>query len=594
MRAGGEQDTVLSMADESYRLFVENMCDGAATVSSNGVVLYANRRLSEMVSCSREGIVGAHVTSFMSEESAGRWPEMLGVMAGHGMTIELELLHEGRFSFPVRVGTMDLDVDGESVVFLTFTDLTIQEAHVHETALLRRSHGGLLADLHDASVTLTKRATHDALTLLPNRVLLVDRITQALAHAKRSGRCTAVLFLDLDGFKRVNDTKGHATGDLVLRQVSDRLVGAVRSMDTVARIGGDEFVVLAPDVDTEVHAVGIGNHLMSALTGNPVSTDLAGLGASIGISVSVGGRGTAEILLDEADTAMYKSKSVGGGHVELFDEVLRHQVEERAGRQEILQSALDEGRITAYYQPIVDLSSATVVGFEALARLSVRDGSVLSPADFMPIAEDTGLVVSLGSQVLAMACMEGRRWNPVGNATSLAVGVNVSGRQFDSGHFPLAVKEALEQSGLDPPQLHLDVKETAILDQHPDILRQLVEIRDLGVQIGLDDFGTGDASLTHLRRLPLTFVKIHQSFVAELECNSDDCRVVSAVIDLAAILGLRSIAEGIETVGQLDRLRELGCDQAQGYYFARPVPPAYFGREWKRYRMRCPVERKGA
>jgi EAL domain-containing protein (putative c-di-GMP-specific phosphodiesterase class I)/DNA-binding CsgD family transcriptional regulator len=267
---------------------------------------------------------------------------------------------------------------------------------------------------------------------------------------------------------------------------------------------------------------------------------------------------------------MYHAKSLGGGRAELFDPALRRQVQQRSVAQHMLQSALDEHRVIAHYQPIVDLASNTVVSFEALARIAERDGSILSPGAFVPIAEDSGLVVRLGAQVLTTACEAAKTWRP---AEGMAVAVNLSSRQFEPGDLAALVHDRLARTGLDPSCLHLELTETAVMDLRPDLLLQLKKIRDLGVEVGLDDFGTGYASLTHLRRLPLTFVKIDQSFVQGLGSDRDDDGIVSAVVDLASNLGLRSIAEGVETADQLSRLRELGCDQAQGYLFARPVPP---------------------
>jgi len=234
---------------------------------------------------------------------------------------------------------------------------------------------------------------------------------------------------------------------------------------------------------------------------------------------------------------------------------------------------LDDRRIILYYQPVIDLPTGSVAGFEALARIVQRDGSLVSPAAFIPVAEHSGLVVPLGAQVLEMACREAPRWQPLGlPQRRLTVAVNLSSRQFQGGDLTADVRRTLEQTGLDPSCLHLELTETALIDLDPDFLAQLGRIGDLGVQIGLDDFGTGYASLIHLRRLPLTFVKIDQSFVQGLGTDQEDERIVAAVVDLAANLGLRSIAEGIETQHQLDRLRELGCDHAQGYLFSRPVP----------------------
>ena len=550
------------------------MRDGAATLSASGLILYANRRLAELLSCSRESLVGSPLATWVP----GGVPAGLDGLRGPGVagaTLELDLVGGEGVAVPVLVGTSPLEVDGDYLTCLTFTDLTAQKAQDSEIARLSEAQSQRMVDLQDAEIALTEQATHDALTGLPNRSLLIDRIDQALAHSKRSGRCTAVLFVDLDRFKQVNDIQGHAAGDTVLQWVADRLISVVRPMDTVARIGGDEFVVLAPDVDMDLHAAAMSARLLASLRGGP-RRDEGGqhLAASIGVSVSVGGRGTAETLLKEADTAMYRAKAHGEGGAEVSDATLGLEVEQRRVAERMLRSALDDRRIIVHYQPVIDLPTGSVVGFEALARIAERDGSVVYPASFIPVAEDTGLVVPLGAQVLGMACQEARRWESAGlHGRRLTVAVNLSPRQFGRGDLTQVVQERLERTGLDPGCLHLELTETAIFDLHPSILQQLGRIRDLGVEIGLDDFRTGYASLTHLRRLPLTFVKIDQSFVRGLGADQEDERIVSAVVDLAANLGLRPVAEGVETKDQLERLRELGCDQAQGYLFARPLPP---------------------
>jgi diguanylate cyclase (GGDEF)-like protein len=541
------------------------MRDGAATVSSSGLILYANRRLAELLSCSTDTIVGTQLGRFLAGD----------VPIGVGATAEFDLIDADGMAVPVLIGSSPLHVEGDQLTCLTFTDLSAQRAQEREIARLSQAQVERMTELQDAQAALTEQATHDPLTGLPNRGLLVDRIEQALSQSKRSGRCTAVLFIDLDRFKQVNDTHGHTAGDNVLRRVAEKFVAILRPMDTVARIGGDEFVVLAPDVASHLHAVEMGTRLMTELyRPHDGADDGERVAASVGISVSVGGRGTAEVLLHEADTAMYRAKSLGGGRAEVFDAALGRQVKQRAIAQRLLQSALDDRRIVVHYQPVVELSTGRLAGFEALARIAADDGSILPPAAFIPAGEGSGLVVPLGTQVLGMACREARCWQPARlPECGLIVAVNVSAGQFEPGDLTAVVEETLEQTALDPWCLHLELTETAIIDLHPDILQQLARIRDLGVQIGLDDFGTGYASLTHLRRLPLTFVKIDQSFVQGLGTDREDERIVAAVVDLAGNLGLRSIAEGVETQDQLDRLREFGCDQAQGYLFARPLPP---------------------
>jgi diguanylate cyclase (GGDEF)-like protein len=569
----GRRVFTLSTADRPYRMFVESMRDGAATVSSSGLILYANRRLAELLSCSRETIVGSPLAMFIVGGLPIGLEEIRGP-GGLGATVEFDLRDINGAAVPVLVGSSPLAVDDDELTCLTFNDLTAQKAQDREIDRLSQAQTERMEELQDAQAALTMQATHDALTGLPNRALVVDRIDQALSHSKRSGRCTAVLFVDLDRFKQVNDSQGHAAGDALLRTVAEQLVAILRPMDTVARIGGDEFVVLVPDVDSHLHAVDIGNRLVDELchredevhAGEPVA-------ASVGIAVSVGGRGSAEILLNEADNAMYRAKSLGGRCAEVFDAALGRQVQQRSDGQRMLQSALDDRRIIVYYQPIIGLDSGAAAGFEALVRITEPTGSILPPAAFIPVAEDSGLIVPLGARVLDMACQEAQGWQQAGAPEhQMTIAVNLSSRQFEPGDLPRIVRATLDRTGLDPSCLHFELTETAIIDLRPDILQQLGRIRDLGVQIGLDDFGTGYASLTHLRRLPVTFVKIDQSFVQGLGVDQEDERIVAAVVDLAANLGLRSIAEGVETNDQLVRLRELGCDQAQGYLFARPLP----------------------
>ena len=572
----GRHVFTLSTADRPYRMFVENMRDGAATLSDKGLILYANSGLAELLGYARETIVGSPLSRFLTAGEAIQLSEIKGA-DGLGATLELDLLTDTGDVVPVQVGSSPLVVDDEPLICLTFTDLSAHRAQDREIARLGQAQTERMAELQDAQAALTKQATHDALTGLPNRALLVDRISQALHQSQRSGRRNAVLFVDLDRFKQVNDTQGHAAGDSLLREVAERLTAALRPMDTVARIGGDEFVILAPDIDSDVHVVDLSARLITELGRRPEPGNHATrVAASIGISVSVGGRGTAESLLNEADTAMYQAKSLGGGRATVFDEALGHQIRQRSIAQQRLQSALDERRIVAHYQPIVDLDTARITGFEALARVSENDGSLTLPGAFIPVAEDSGLVVPLGAQMLDVACDAARGWRtattPESPERRLTVAVNLSTRQFDAGNLTTIVREALQRSGLDPTCLHLELTETTIIDLDPDFLAQLGQLGDLGVQIGLDDFGTGYASLTHLRRLPLTFVKIDRTFVQGLGSGEDE-RIVAAVVDLVANLGLRSIAEGVETAVQLGRLRELGCNQAQGYLFDRPLVP---------------------
>lgn len=568
----------LTTIDRPYRMFVENMRDGAATLSESGLILYANSRLIELLLRDRSDVVGSPLTRFMSDVSQRNLRHVRG-QGDVSLTIEIDLVNGAGKLVTVLVGISPLEVDGSTLSCLTFTDLTEQKAQEREIERLQQGQADRLRQLQAAQAALTEQATHDALTGLPNRGLIIDRIEQALYQAQRSGRCTAVFFIDLDRFKLINDNHGHAVGDEVLRAVGELLVSVLRPSDTVARIGGDEFVVLVNGVDNELHAVDIGIRLVGQLRNHPpMIKQIQPVAASIGIAVSMAGQGSAESMLNQADVAMYAAKSQGGGRVEVFDSALGVLTTQRTAARRMLQSALDDRRMVAFYQPIIDIPSGAVAGFEALARLAEASGLIVQPSAFISVAEDSGLIVPLGNQILSLACAQAGLWLPrPGSSRAISVAVNLSARQFESGDLIDIVQGELDRSGLAPHRLHLELTETATIDLRPKVLEQLRRIRDLGVEIGLDDFGTGYGSLTHLRRLPLSFVKIDQTFVQGLGRVPEDERIVSAVVKLAETLGLRSIAEGVETHEQLRLLRDLGCDQAQGYLIARPTPAADLG-----------------
>ncbi len=420
------------------------------------------------------------------------------------------------------------------------------------------------------------RATRDVLTGLPNRAVLVDRIDQALAQDARTGGCSAVVLVAIDRYEQVTEAQGRAEGDALLRRVSSQLVGALRMMDTVGRVGGDEFLVLAPQLESPIHAVDMSARLASELARRPRCGDEGeGVAASIGLSVSMDGRGTAEVLLHEAGVAVQRARALGGARAEVYDDSLWLRVQQRWIARQVLQEALDDHRVVVHYQPIVDVGTGALSGYEALSRIADTDGSILPPARFLPPAEDSELVVSLERQVLALGCADAGAWQrDRSGQAGPTVAVNLTARQFRTGDLPAFVRETLQRTRLEPRRLHLELHEAALADAPPEMVAQLEQLRSLGVQIGLDDFGTGYVSLVHLRRLPLSYVKIDRKLVRSTSNTPGGEQVLAAVIGLAADLGLRSIAEGVEKPAQLDRLRELGCDEAQGDLFARPVAVA--------------------
>jgi diguanylate cyclase (GGDEF)-like protein/PAS domain S-box-containing protein len=409
----------------------------------------------------------------------------------------------------------------------------------------------------------------DPLTGILNRAACLDRLAHALARATRCGRPIAVLFIDLDGFKAVNDSLGHAIGDSVLASVARRLDAAVRRSDSVARLGGDEFVVLAEDVPDAETVEMLSERISGALREPfPVPEGVVKLGASIGIVVAE--RGSAAELLRQADVAMYRAKLTGRDRAVWFDETLRAEVEARLLLAGELRGATARGELRVHYQPIVTVSDDTVVGCEALVRWQHPRHGLLTPNAFLGIAEDEGNIADVGAWVLEQACRQQRAWRRDGN--DLSVSVNVSARELSDPAYVDRVSRILQTTGVHAVSLTLEVTETALLRETEGAARVLAALKRLGIRIALDDFGRGYSSLEHLKFLPVDVIKIDRGFVAGIDVSEDDRAIVAAVAALARTTGRAVIAEGVETDAQLRELRELGCEFAQGFTFGRPSP----------------------
>jgi diguanylate cyclase (GGDEF)-like protein/PAS domain S-box-containing protein len=426
------------------------------------------------------------------------------------------------------------------------------------------------------------QANHDALTGLPNRTLFLDRLAQALARRNRRRSGVAVLFLDVDRFKWLNDSLGHAAGDELLMAVADRLRSAMRDEDSVARFGGDEFVVCCEDVAYEAEAEALATRVAAALAA-PVT--IAGeettVTASIGIAFAPPNRGdmTPESLVRDADAAMYRAKDQGRNRHELFDSTTRALALARHETANALRRGIGRGDLVVYYQPNLDLASGRVVGVEALVRWRHPQRGVLPPGEFMALAEETGLVVPLGAAVLVTACRQLAAWPSGDGPVALSVCVNLAARQLLAPDLPSIVEEALDDSGLEPSRLCLEITESALLEDSDSSTRALGRLKALGVSIGVDDFGTGFSSLTYLKRFPVDVLKIDRSFVDGLGRDRQDRAIVASVVDLAHAFGLTTVAEGVETAEQLEELRVLGCERGQGYLWSPPLP-ADLARRW--------------
>jgi diguanylate cyclase (GGDEF)-like protein len=422
---------------------------------------------------------------------------------------------------------------------------------------------------------LTHRSTHDPLTGLPNRPLLIDRIEQAIRRTQRNGTQVAVLHIDLDRFKAVNDTWGHQAGDELLRQVAARLLEVVRPGDTVARLTGDEFAIVCDELDSSSTVFTIADRVVNSLD-EPFTIDANTVlvSASIGIALLVERNDTAEDLMEHADAAMLRAKRAGRDRWEIFDAELQSWVHERRGIESALDRALHNNEMRLVYQPIVDIASGRTVGFEALLRWA-RPGHGLVPPDrFVGLAEEMGLIVPIGEWVLHEACRELASWKRDGAAPGVHMAINVSVRQLRQPHLAEIVAREIRNADIDPSMLVLEITESMLVEDTERTILQLEALRRVGVQIAIDDFGTGYSSLSYLRALPVDVVKIDRSFIQRMASSEADTAVVAAIMQLSHALGFRVVAEGVETDVNLQRLRQLGCDFAQGYLWSEPLSSA--------------------
>jgi diguanylate cyclase (GGDEF)-like protein len=418
----------------------------------------------------------------------------------------------------------------------------------------------------------------DALTGLANRRMLTDRLEQALIHARRSGRVAGVLMLDLDRFKTVNDSLGHSQGDVLLQTVAGRLIECVREGDTVARLGGDEFVVVLSDMANVSDIVPVAQKILAALA-RPVELgqQLLSVSTSLGIAVYPDDGETADALLQYADTAMYRAKDQGGNAMAFFTAEMMQAMIDRLQIEAGLRRALDLGELRLHYQPIIDAASGRITSAEALVRWQDPQRGLVSPMDFIPIAEETGLIVPIGDWVLREACVQARSWRDLGLG-EIPVAVNLSARQFSAPSLDESVAQALQACDCPASLLQLEITESSIMDQVEQALETMHRLTALGVQLTIDDFGTGYSSLSQLKRLPVRKLKIDRAFVHDIQIDTDDDIFVDAILSLAGKLGLRTVAEGVETPQQMTFLASRGCDEYQGFLFSRPCEPEAFAR----------------
>ena len=432
---------------------------------------------------------------------------------------------------------------------------------------------GLLHDITKRRQTeerLSFMAQYDALTGLPNRYLLLDRLDAAMQRAKRNNKLLGVMLMDIDRFKQINDTRGHATGDILLQQVAERLAGALRATDTIARLGGDEFTVLVENASTVDEITTIAEKIKNTFA-QPFETESGEVytTTSVGITVYPFDDTNRDELLKNADVAMYHAKQERNAW-QLYRQDMNATAADRLNMEVELRHAQTRKEFDLAFQPQVDVKSGRIVGMEALIRWNNRELGRVSPSDFIPLAEDSGLIVPVGEWILRTACKQCRAWTDAGLPIT-PVSVNLSATQFRRGNLLELVRGILAEQDLDPRWLALEITESGIMKHPEETIRVLSGLRDVGIAIAVDDFGTGYSSLSYLKRFPVNKIKVDQSFVRDIGIDPNDAAIVSAVVAMSKQLGLKTIAEGVETAEQLAFLAQLECDEYQGYYFSKPV-----------------------
>lgn len=550
-----QAEEALRESEERYRTLAENTYDLISEIGADERYLWLSPNYQDILGYDSRELLHKKIIDFIHPEDCPAVRSAFRRVFEHraiGQVICRFRHKNGDLHWFESTGKTYQTATGESRVVLVSRDITERQRFEE---------------------TIRHQAFHDALTGLPNRLLLNDRLTLEIAHAKRNKQMLAVLFLDLDRFKLVNDTLGHGVGDQLLTIIARRLTGCVREDDTVARLGGDEFALLLPEIAQVENAVKVARKILQAIK-EPVHMDIHELyiTASIGIALYPNDGGDAETLLKNADTAMYRAKEKGKNNYQLYTPAMNAKAFERLALENGLRRALERKEFVVYYQPKVDISTGKVIGMEALVRWQAPNRGLVPPGEFIPLAEDTGLIVPIGEWVLKTACAQNKAWQNAGYPP-LRVAVNLSARQFQLQNLVEMVSRVLAETGLDPSWLELEITESVAMQNAEYTVKMLYELKEMGIQLAIDDFGTGYSSLSYLKRFPINKLKIDKSFVNEINTDEDNKAIASTVIVLGKSLKLGVVAEGVETEEQYDFLKKHQCNEMQGYLFGKPVPP---------------------
>lgn len=549
-------------SEERYRTIVDTANEGVWLLGADSKTTYANQRMVQMLGYAEEEMLGRRLFDFMDEEAC---VEAERYLERHEQGVEED------YDFRFR------RKDGSDLWAIVSTSPLVDENGEYQGAL------GMVTDITERKrmeEQLAHQALHDPLTDLSNRVLFMDRLEQALARASRSKNLVAILFMDLDNFKIINDSLGHLIGDRLLVAVAERLQPCVRAEDTIARLGGDEFAILLEEVQEGDTAIRVAQRIVEELQ-EPFVLHGQEVFVSTSIGIALSSRTFSdfnegdgpEALVSKADTAMYKAKRQGKSRHAVFEEAMDYGALERLRLENDLRRALEREEFRVYYQPEISLEDGRIVGFEALVRWEHPERGLVFPGEFIPLAEANGLIVPIGLRVLEEACRQAREWHQnLGLEQPLMMSVNLSARQFEHPELAEDVARVLDETGADPFSLNLEITESVAMQDAPLTTKIMRELKALGVKISIDDFGTGYSSMGYLQRFPADYLKIDRSFVGQIGEGAEGTALVTGIVYLAHNLGMKTIGEGVETAEQLAKLREVGCNLAQGYYFSKPLP----------------------
>jgi diguanylate cyclase (GGDEF)-like protein/PAS domain S-box-containing protein len=556
-------EQALQNAEQKYRGIFENAVLGIFQTTAEGEFLNVNPALARMAGYDspKDFLNSVHGTDELYEDSTRR-EELRELIRAHKVVrdfeVEFKIKDGSKRTASINVGAM-ADREGENL----YLEGTVQD----------------ITERKAAEARVHFLAYHDALTGLPNRALFEDRLANALANAQRRGERVAVLWLDLDNFKSINDSLGHSLGDLLLKQVGERLQKYMRAQDTVAKVAGDEFVFALINPGHISRAGAAAERIRRVVAGEfEVQGHVLNVTCSIGISLSPDHGTDSETLIKNADAAMYSAKENGRNNSRFFTQELNAKAEERLALENNLRVALDRGEFFLVYQPQLEIASGRITGVEALLRWRHPELGLVPPDKFIPIAENSGLIVPIGEWVLGMACTQARRWQEMG-LPLLPMAVNVSAVQLHQERFVQMVRRVLDETGLAPRYLELEITERVLLSNTGKTLAMLQELARMGLQLSIDDFGAGYSSLSYLQDLPVGKLKIDRSFIQAMTVNPRDTAIVAAVISMGHSLNLKVLAEGVETEEQMSFLRAHNCDEIQGYYFSKPLAADAFAEK---------------